>query len=67
MEDVIEKNFCNLCREHKCKECMKMYINQEKGVLTYGCSNYKPTTHHPLKHFDFENYEIKSDKYWEVV
>lgn len=63
MEDVIEKNFCGLCMKHECKNCMKLYIERENKVLTYGCANYEPMLNkHPLKHFDYENYEIRSNK-----
>lgn len=61
IEDVIKENFCNLCKKHKCKNCMKIYIENNKDILTYGCSNYEPTKSYPK--CPAFNYVIKSDKY----
>ena len=60
MEDIIRENFCNLCKKHKCKNCMKLYVKNNHNILTYGCSNYEQKDKsQPLKKFD---YQIRSNQ-----
>lgn len=60
MEDIIRENFCNLCKKHECKNCMKLYVKNNHNILTYGCSNYEQKDkRHPLKKFD---YQIRSNQ-----
>lgn len=60
MEDIIRENFCNLCKKHECKNCMKLYVKNNHDVLIYGCSNYEQKDkRHPLKKFD---YQIRSNR-----
>lgn len=60
MEDIIRENFCNLCKKHECKNCMKLYVKNNHDILTYGCSNYEQKDKsHPLKKFD---YQIRSNQ-----
>ena len=60
MEDIIRENFCNLCKKHECKNCMKLYEEKNHNILTYGCSNYEQKDkRHPLKKFD---YQIRSNQ-----
>ena len=61
MEEIIKTYFCTICKNHDCKHCMNIIIEQKGNQSTYRCANFIKKEDVNTSPYIFD-YKIKSNR-----